>query len=273
MRARRLLLLLLLPGLGLAHAGLTADVARLTRELETAPTARTWLRRAEKLRLLGRVDEALADVASARVAGASPVEVEAALGLARWAGGDARGALEAFDRHLASGGAAVPVLRARAEALESLGRGEEATLDLARALALSPQPDGYLELARLQERLGRPADAQATLEQGLERLGGAVTLRLAVIGLCRRTGQLGVALGHARAAAQGQPVPTQWQLLAAEVLLAQGRPREARAELEAALATVDALLAARSSALLREARAQAVSLLAQASRAGKVVAR
>ncbi|MEW5740970.1 MAG: hypothetical protein AB1938_18765 [Myxococcota bacterium] len=267
------LLAVLLPSLARAHAGLEADVARLTKALDEAPSAALYLRRAEKLRLLGRTDEALADVDRARGRGASLLLVSEARGLCFAAKGEPAKAVAELDGFLGGGGVSQDALRTRAAMLRRLGRGAEAVLDARRAVELYPEPDVVLELARLEESLGRPADAARTLEQGLARLGGAVTLRLELIALYRRTGQHGLALAHARTAASALEVKTQWQLLAAEILLDLGRGSEARAELEAVIAQLDARLARRPNALQLEARGRALELLARTTKQAKEAAR
>ena len=247
-----------------AHPGLNADVERLTRELERAPSAELYLRRSAKQRLLERYAEALADVERAEARGAPKTGVAYERGLSLAASGKTTAALDELDRFLALGGRSFEVHRVRGRLLEALDRFGEARLDFERAFELAPDPETCLELARFQERRGWPDDARRTLEAGLARLDGAVTLRHALIGLLRRTGQTQAALAQARAAASGQAPAAQleWRIVAAEVLIDRHEVAAARQELLAVRAELDRALARRRNGLYEEAREQVTVLLA-----------
>ncbi|MBS1153468.1 MAG: hypothetical protein H6Q89_5166 [Myxococcaceae bacterium] len=252
-----------------AHAGLNADVARLTEQLELAPTASLWLRRASKLRQLERFADALSDVERARAAGASAADWRLERGLIHAAEGNRPAALEQLDAYLGAGGASILALDARAAVLEDSGRFAEAALDLRRAVEQAPDPDRCLRLAQVEQRGGRIEDAARTLERGIARLGGAVVLRHALITLERGRRGHDAAFAQARQAMEGLPVKAEWRLIAAEILGEARRPAQQRAELELAVAELDALLERRSSTLHLQLKERAQLALKSTTPRGK----
>ncbi len=254
--------------LAVAHPGLLADVDRLTRELERAPSAELYLKRATKQRQLERFGEALADVERAEARGAIALDLAYERGLTLAASGKPAEALVQLDRYLELGGRSFEAHRVRSRALVTLGRPAEARLGFERAFELAPDPDTCLELAGFLEQNGWPADARRALEAGLAKLGGAVTVRQALIALLRRTGQTRDALAQARAAAAGQAPMAQveWRVLAAEILIDRRELPAARRELAAVRAELDAALERRPNGMHVEARDRVVALLASISK-------
>ena len=262
-----LVVCLALPKLVHAHAGLNADLARLTSQIDLAPTAPLLLRRASTLRALTRFDDALLDVERARSVGAAMADWRLERGLIHAARGNRPSALEDLDAYLAAGWASPVALDARATVLEDSGRLDEASLDLRRAVEQSPDPDRYLRLAQLEQRRGRVEDAARVLERGISRLSGAIVLRHALISLERSRRGYDAALVQARAAMAGLPVKAEWRLIAAEILAEANRPAEQKAELVLAMTELDALLERRSSPLHQQLKDRArLALKSTASR-------
>ncbi len=166
-----------------AHEPLAPSLAGLDRALrETPADLRLRLRRAELLRLAGAFDEAEAELdAVAALAPRLPGLdlARAQLALDR---GDPDAALEELDRPGATGEPGGDRDRLRARALERVGRGEEALAAWDERLAAPgrPEPDDYLDRARLQLARGRDAEARAGLAAGLARLGPAGSLAYAL---------------------------------------------------------------------------------------------
>jgi len=254
--------------LALAHPGLLADVARLDREIEQAPSAERYLKRASKYRQLERYAEAHADIDRAEGRGANPIDLAFERGLTLAASGKPEAGLAQLDDYLKLGGTSFEAHRVRSRALVQLGRPAEARLGFEKAFELAPDPETCLELAAFLEQHGWPADARRVLETGLSKLSGAVTIRQALIALLRRTGQTRDALAQARAAAAGQPPLAQieWRILAGEILIDRKEVAAARKELAAVRAELDAALARRSNGLQVEARDRVVQLLASISK-------
>ena len=68
----------------------------------------------------------------------------------------------------------------RAQAAEALGRPQEAAADLARTIAIrpNPEPDLFVERARLLALAGSKSDALRCLDEGIARLGSIASLEL-----------------------------------------------------------------------------------------------
>jgi tetratricopeptide (TPR) repeat protein len=125
----------------------------------------------------------------------------------------------------------------RARALAQLGRRQAAAADFTSALAVRPQPDLYIERAKLLEGPGRGPLEQAlrSLDEGLARLGPIVTLELAsdrsraaAEPLRRRAGAVG---RHHRPSTSQRP----WLARRGAILERAERPEQARAAYRAAL--------------------------------------
>jgi tetratricopeptide (TPR) repeat protein len=228
-----------------AHPGYLADVARLTQQLDVAPTADLFLRRAERYRLLAQWENAASDLAAAERLGASPVQVALERGQTLAAAGDTAQALAELDRYLALGGASAAGLRAHARLHASAGRYDAAALDLARVLAAGADPEVCLELADVELARRRTEDAARMLERCLQQLGGAVVVRKKLIDVRLLQHDHAAAAAVARAAMPGLSVKAEWRLIAADALTRAGSRAEARQELEAALAELDGVLAGR----------------------------
>jgi tetratricopeptide (TPR) repeat protein len=224
------------PGAASAHAGLDEALGRLDLQLAQAPSAGLWMARAERQLQEGLWAPALEDLAAARrhaMDAGARAQWGALRGLALEAAGRPDEALAEVDEALGIlPGAGLH--RARARLLGGRGRWTEALVDLARAQRLDPSPEGCLQWAGAAERAGRPAEAERILEAGLAQLGGALPLRLAWVGLLRRTGQPARALGWVHRAETTWPASPEWPVLSAELQLERGHCPGARAALERA---------------------------------------
>lgn len=211
------------------------------------------LRYAQALVTDGRFEEAQAAVATAAACGADPAETDLAAGSAWLAAGEAERALPLLDA-AARRQPGPPTLIARAEALEAVGRHADAAEDRLAALAIvsAAAPDLWLAAARSLSAAGRPDEALAVIDRGIEATGPVAALVRA-----------GVALSEPEAALRrldAVPATPAWLELRAEVLLRAGRAEEARDTLEQALA------AARSARPSRRATEQVEALQAALAR-------
>ncbi len=212
--------LLLLGALAGAPAGVGAHgaahevVEALTIELATRPTAPDlYLARAELYRLDRRFAEAAADLErAAALAPAHPRLDLARAALALDTGDVGRAEVLATRAIVRDPGLGESwLLRSRAR--EAVGRGLEAADDMDRAIAAlaRPEPDHYLLRAALLVRAGRGQleRARAGLEEGIRRLGPAISLERAARDLERAYGPPGATRPGADASfSRGAAVPT-----------------------------------------------------------------
>jgi hypothetical protein len=133
-------------------------------------------------------------------------------------------------------------LMARGRARARLGDASGAVLDFDRALALhpDPQPDHYLDRARILARLGSKGLLEAIrgLDQATQRIGQTVVLELEACDLEVRARRYVDALARLDRLA-GAMAEAERQAQRVAVLEAAGRMEEARLARSEALATLD----------------------------------
>jgi tetratricopeptide (TPR) repeat protein len=252
----------------LAHPGLHHDIEELSERIVRDPSSvELYLERANRYRLDGRPDVALSDLdrAAAIAAGDPRIAAERGLSFADL-GCDDEAEME-LTRFLASGRASTAALAARARLRARAGRDDDAIDDLDAAIALGPDPDLYLERNALLRRLGRLEDASRGLREGLARLSGAASLRLALLDVEVSAGHWTAALALADEALARAAVKTHAYLLRANILRAAGRERDARADLERALVEADRDVNRRPTGLALHARAQVLLALGRTDEA------
>jgi tetratricopeptide (TPR) repeat protein len=129
------------------------------------------------------------------------------------------------------------VLRARA--LVALQDRVSAIADFNAALAsiASPPPELYLECAKLLP----PPEALRSLDEGLARLGPAVTLHLAALVLEESLGRIDAAVARIDRIAADSERKESWFKRRGDLLLRAGRPAEARASYVSALVAIQSL--------------------------------
>ncbi len=116
-----------------------------------------------------------------------------------------------------------------AQALSALGRPDQAMRELRRAVSESPEfTDAWVELARLLEAQGRPAEAAGTYVRALEQDPGNQELRLRLVDMELRANRPDRAMKHT----QEGPENFGFQLGAAALFLDAGRFGEAERLLE-----------------------------------------
>ncbi len=134
---------------------------------------------------------------------------------------------------------------ARADVLIRSGRPGEAIPEYDRILAESPQPRPDLFLSRSRTILAHDTNGWARaldgIEDGIRRLGPVPSLQLHALELEERGGRVDAALARIDSIMEGMDRRERWLARRGDVLLAAGRPREARAEYQRALAALDRL--------------------------------
>jgi tetratricopeptide (TPR) repeat protein len=142
--------------------------------------------------------------------------------------------------------------RVRAKTLAGLDRDAEAesALDQAIALADPPLPDDYLQRSELLASLESPRldDAIAGLDEGLARLGPAVTLQLLAIELERQRGTFDSALARLDDLEDRYDRVETVLVLRGDVLAQAGRKQEADAAYTDALEVIEERLSNRRAA-------------------------
>lgn len=159
----------------------------LERALEKHPTARIWHWKALLERSLDELEAALGSFAEA--ARIDPIDPAVAHGHARVAmeaGLDARSLYErALSLAPRNGGIIIGLAAARA----AVGEGDQGAAELAAALEQSPMwLPGHEQLAQLVSTLGRPDEATASLEKAISRFPKAVPLWETLLHLQLRRG-------------------------------------------------------------------------------------
>ncbi|HZM70441.1 MAG TPA: metallophosphoesterase [Candidatus Cryosericum sp.] len=180
-----------------AHAPIEEQVAALTLRIEADPSdAQLYLRRGQLYRLMRRTAAARADCQRARSLGRGLPAASLCLAVLELEAGRCSESLPAIEAYLRARPDDPEGLWVRGRARAGLGRFPEAAEDFSRAIAaarppLLPSPDLYIERARALAAAGdsRLDEALGGLEEGLARLGPAVSLEQAAADLEVRLGR------------------------------------------------------------------------------------
>ncbi len=129
------------------------------------------------------------------------------------------------------------VLRARAKAALADRTGAVADLNAALALNIAAPPELYLERARLLST----AEALPSLEEGLARLGPAITLEIAALALEESLGRIDSAVDRIDRLTEDSERKESWLKRRGDLLVRAGRIAEARTSYVSALAAIQAL--------------------------------
>jgi tetratricopeptide (TPR) repeat protein len=251
-----------LPSPVAGHGDLHERIAAVTRRIEQEPrNPELYLKRGELHRFHRDWDAALADYERVTQLDPRNSAADLARGLVFLEAGWPRSARIALDRFLVSQPDRAEAHAARARALVQLGERRAAADSFGRAIALRPQPDpeDYLERAQALAGAGEAYldEALRGLDEGMQKLGPLVALQLYAIDLERQRKKYDAALArldhlaappapeagqerHASAAAPANRSPG-WLERRGEILEEAGRPAEARAAYEAALAAIASL--------------------------------
>lgn len=239
-----------------AHPGEDAELRALDTALDAHPADITLLlRRASLHRRLNHIPASLADLAVIEHLQPQNRDMLLERGLTRFAGGDAAGA-EADLTRLLEGGPAAAAYAARARIREAGGRLDEARADYDAACRLRPEPEIFLARGRIDEAQKQLDRAATGYEEGLRALGGAVTLRQALIRVETARGKHDHVVALADEAMAVAPLKADWLLVRASAHAAAGRAQQALKDRNAALAEVDETLKRRDNDLFRITRAR-----------------
>ena len=260
------LVCLALSGLGStevrAHAGLHIDIERATRSIELDPeNADNYARRAHYQRLGGHLEESMADLERGRALEPGNMAVMLGMGLTLSAlGRDAEAEAE-LNRFISTGGGSVRAYSERGAVRARTGRFENAIDDYTKAIGIQHDVELYLRRGALQEATGELEAAALGYAEGLRTLGGAVTVRLALIRVETDRGAYDSALTYIDEELKRVPVKTNWYLRRAEVLKAAGKTAEAELALNLALAEANEVIGKRATGIHLFSRAKVYAAL------------
>ena len=233
----------LLPPAAFAHEDLLLQIQNVTAQLERDPkNPDLHLRRGELHRLHQEFDAALADYERAAQLTNNPVVVDYARGRLFHEANWTQSARFFLDRFLARQTNHRDALIVRARVLARLGEREAAAADYAAALRLTtePRPELFIEHAQvLTTDAGEHlAEALASLDLGMKKLGPLVTLQLFAIDIeVRRTNYDG-ALGRLDKIMAQSPRKETWLARKGEILQQAGRTNDARVAFKTALTAI-----------------------------------
>jgi tetratricopeptide (TPR) repeat protein len=230
------------------HEDLLDQIARLTRQIERQPDrAALYFRRGELHRIHEDWASARADLERARALDPELAAVDLSIGRVLNGAGEFRRAREALDRFLSRRPDHAEGLIERARARAKLGEPAGAVEDYTKAIALMEEPwaANYIERSEILRSAGRLDEAIRGLEEGLRRIGPAVPILLALLDLELEAGRVDAALGRVDAVAASSDRKDLWLVRRGEILARAGRTREAAEAYAAAVASIEALPAAR----------------------------
>lgn len=237
-----LVLYLLQPFAASAHDDSSGRITALTNQIALDPNnASLLLKRGELLRHDGHFKAALKDLQLAARRDGTLGEVDYQLGLTLLQLERAADAKSHLDRYIAIHPNGSKALVARARALVALGNRMKAATDFTRAIAHSPNPDYYIERARVLAAAGHVDEAVRGLDEGHKRLGTLVSLqRLAIdLDLARNNIDGAITRVDNMAAITGRT--DLWLARRGDILLQAGRRDDALAAYGQALAAIETL--------------------------------
>ena len=217
-----------------AHQEILDQLADLNERIEKQPgAAALYLERGEVHRIHRDWDAAAADYRVARELSPDLTLVDFCWGRMKLEAGQPDEAVSALSRYLSQRPDEGAALEVRGRARLALAQYGAAAGDFERALQLTPEgarPSLHLllEHARAQVAAGEPAAALQGLDEGLARLGGAITLELEALALERELGRTDAALARLQRLAGAAQRPEPWLVRKGVILEQAGRAAEAR---------------------------------------------
>ena len=225
-----------------AHGDLHEQIAAASRAIAARPRDATlYLARGELYRAHHDTDPALADYATALRLDPTLEAAHLARGRLLVEANRAAEALPDLDRFLARRPDHADALVIRARARAAVGNAPHAREDYDRALSLAANPDWFIERARVVRSSAGAAAAIDGLDEGLAHLGPILTLTLEAIDCELSLGRHDAALARLDRLVAVSGAHPQWSLHRGDILLAAGRPAEARRAFSTAINDLDAL--------------------------------
>jgi tetratricopeptide (TPR) repeat protein len=237
------MILLLLSFLAV-HEDLEIQISKITKQIEQEPErAILYFRRAELHRLHEDWPAARADLARASARDPELVAVDLALGRVCNLAGDPEAARVALDRFVARRPDHAEGRIERARARARLGDRTGAVADYTAAIARMEEPwaQNYIERSEVLREDGKLDEAIRGLEEGVQRIGSALPLLLALLDLELEAGRVDAALKRIETMAAASGRKDLWLVRRGEILRQAGRETDARKAFESAIAAIGSL--------------------------------
>ena len=233
-------------GTVLAHGDLHGRIETLTRYIAAEPNnGALYMQRGELHRHHQDFEAALADYAKAEQLDTNLLTIDMNRGKALWAAGRHQAAKQALERFIKRFPDHAEALLTRARVLVALNDLDGAVSDFNRALKTHPDPtpDLYLERAQAMKKPDNQNvdEILRGLDEGLKRLGPAVTLQLIAIDFELQARRYDAALERVHKLTEQMPRKDLWLARRAEILVQAGRPKEAAKAYKEALAALEKL--------------------------------
>jgi predicted Zn-dependent protease len=226
------------------HGPIHEQIEEATRRIEREPrNAALYLKRAELYRFHSDWRAALADYRKTRLLDPGLDVVDFCEGRMLLEANSPEAAKRSLDRFLSRHRDDAEALWVLARVEAKLGRADAAAEDYTRALARfsQPKPEHFLERARALAAAGRPEQAIAGIDAGIQRLGPLVTLETDAIDFELRLKRYDAALARLARIQEQSPRKERWLARRGEILVQAGRGQEAREAFAQALQAIDAL--------------------------------
>jgi len=230
----------------LAHGDVHEQIQKLTEEIARNPkNAQLHLRRGRLFRIHGDFDKALADFDSAEKLDPKMEILDLERGETYLDAEQPQKAKAALDRFLARHPAQDRALLARGRVQVKLGFFAAAAKDFTAAIEHGSElrPEYFIERAQAQLRVKNP-DLDAVvkgLDEGIRKLGPAVTLHLQAIEVELKAKAWDAALARVDELAKQSPRRENWLARRGDILVQAGRRDEARTAYNAALEALHSL--------------------------------
>src|SRR5688572_13447256 len=168
-----------------AHDGLHEQIMKVTKEIQKNPTPCLYLKRAELYRLHAEWKRSEADFIKARQLDPSLAVIDLGLGQLWLDSGQLQKARRVLQAFVSREPNAFEGAQTLARVYARLGQPTIAAKHFTHAIELAPHDsvELYLERAAVLARSRRFEEALKGLDEGIEKLGGIVTLQMAAIDL------------------------------------------------------------------------------------------
>lgn len=211
-----------------AHPGATAELQQLGIRVHDDPKNVTLrVRYADAATRAGHLHEARAQAQAITRLDPEEREAHRIRGEVWLARKRSKAAEREFTEYLSDGiknAGSGKVYAARARLRHQAGHLELARADYDAAIPLSPTPELILERGLLDDARDEPEDLIAGYQEGLELLGPAVTVQLALIDAQRRGGHPRLALEQVDELLEFSPTRPDWILMRADLLVLLDQP-------------------------------------------------
>jgi tetratricopeptide (TPR) repeat protein len=237
-----LTLFLLLVSLAYPHDELAEQVQAISLEIKKYPRrAELYFQRGELYRADRHWKLAEQDYLQAKKLAPKMAVADLGLGLLHLSTNNLNESKNALDRFLLEHPENAEARVARGQVFQKLNQLESAIEDYSKALSLRPDPEIYIERAKLLAQQDQLENALMGLNEGIERLGPVVTLELYAIDLELQLKRYEAALQRIDRIAEQSDRKETWLARQGEILLMASRKEEAQKSYRLALEAIEHL--------------------------------